>query len=216
MATPNQSKPACPRNYLVPSVLVTLFAFLPVGIAAIVFASQVESKYNQGDYTGSQSSSNTAKTLCIVGAAIAAPFYLLLFSLFGFALVAPSFSDSAQKAKESEAKVSIGSINRSQQFSYVENERFASNLEDLGLDYISSETRNYIYNVSSGQENAIVTATAKNPGTRSFVGAVFYVASERIFATVICQTERPSQVTPGQPKLIGTKAQCPSGTSPLE
>src|SRR5215813_14996770 len=43
--------PAVPaiQTYLVPAILVTLFCFLPTGVAAIVFASQVSSKRDAGD-----------------------------------------------------------------------------------------------------------------------------------------------------------------------
>ena len=41
-----------PKNYLVESILVTIFCCQPFGIAGIVFASQVNSKYANGDYEG--------------------------------------------------------------------------------------------------------------------------------------------------------------------
>ncbi|MFT3830347.1 MAG: CD225/dispanin family protein [Opitutaceae bacterium] len=50
-----------PSNYLVPAILVTLFCCLPFGIASIVFASQVDSKYAAGDLAGAQKSSDKAK-----------------------------------------------------------------------------------------------------------------------------------------------------------
>ncbi|HLP02856.1 MAG TPA: CD225/dispanin family protein [Opitutaceae bacterium] len=50
-----------PSNYLVPAILVTLFCCLPFGIASIVFASQVDSKYAAGDLAGAQQSSDKAK-----------------------------------------------------------------------------------------------------------------------------------------------------------
>jgi hypothetical protein len=57
------SPPAGPKptNYLVPAILVTLFCCLPFGIASIVFAAQVDSKYAAGDYAGAQRSSDKAK-----------------------------------------------------------------------------------------------------------------------------------------------------------
>ena len=55
-------------NYMVWAVLVTLFCFLPTGIAAIVFASQVSTKLAAGDYAGAMESSRKAKMWCIVSA----------------------------------------------------------------------------------------------------------------------------------------------------
>ncbi len=48
--------PAKPNNNLVPAILVTLFCCLPFGIASIVFAAQVDSKYAAGDYAGADAS----------------------------------------------------------------------------------------------------------------------------------------------------------------
>jgi hypothetical protein len=48
--------PPKPGNNLVPAILVTLFCCLPFGIASIVFASQVDSKYAAGDYAGAEAS----------------------------------------------------------------------------------------------------------------------------------------------------------------
>lgn len=53
---------ARPKNWLVESILVTIFCCLPFGIAGIVFAAQVNSKYDTGDYTGAEiASKNAAK-----------------------------------------------------------------------------------------------------------------------------------------------------------
>ena len=41
-----------PKNWLVESILATIFCCLPFGIAGIVFATQVNSKYDSGDYAG--------------------------------------------------------------------------------------------------------------------------------------------------------------------
>ena len=53
-------------NYLVQAILVTLFCCLPFGIAAIVFAAQVNSKLAAGDYAGAVDASNKARTWCWV------------------------------------------------------------------------------------------------------------------------------------------------------
>lgn len=48
-------------NYLVQSILVSLFCCLPLGIPAIVFAAQVNSKVQLGDIEGAIESSRKAK-----------------------------------------------------------------------------------------------------------------------------------------------------------
>lgn len=59
---PAQSIP----TYLLPAVLVTLFCFLPTGIAAIVFANQVTSKLQAGDIGGAQKASRNARLWVII------------------------------------------------------------------------------------------------------------------------------------------------------
>ena len=50
-----------PRNYLIESILTTICCCLPLGIAGIVFASQVNSKFALGDYEGALQASKEAK-----------------------------------------------------------------------------------------------------------------------------------------------------------
>lgn len=51
-----------PKNWLVESILVTLFCCLPFGVVGIVYASQVSSKFNSGDQAGAlEASKNAAK-----------------------------------------------------------------------------------------------------------------------------------------------------------
>ena len=53
-------------NYLVWAILVTLFCFLPTGIAAIVYSSQVGSKLAAGDVAGAMDASRKAKMWTII------------------------------------------------------------------------------------------------------------------------------------------------------
>ena len=54
-----------PKNYLVESILATLFCCFPIGIPAIVYAAQVNSKFAVGDFEGAQKASRNAKTWTI-------------------------------------------------------------------------------------------------------------------------------------------------------
>lgn len=53
-----------PDNYLVWSILVTLFCCLPLGIAAIVNAAKVDGLWASGDYYGAQQAARQAKKWC--------------------------------------------------------------------------------------------------------------------------------------------------------
>lgn len=59
-----------PPNYLVWAILTTLFCFLPLGVASIVFAAQVNGKYAAGDYPGAARASHRAKQFAIWSAVV--------------------------------------------------------------------------------------------------------------------------------------------------
>ena len=57
----NVNKPPLPPNHLVMAILTTIFCCWPLGIPAIIFATQVNSKYIAGDYAGAAAASGNAK-----------------------------------------------------------------------------------------------------------------------------------------------------------
>lgn len=71
-----------PPNYLVWAILSTVLCCLPLGVASIVFSTQVNSKWALGDVAGAQDSSAKAKKFAIWSAiawAIVAALYLIFF-----------------------------------------------------------------------------------------------------------------------------------------
>ncbi|MEO0456650.1 MAG: type IV pilin-like G/H family protein [Cyanobacteria bacterium P01_A01_bin.114] len=66
------------------------------------------------------------------------------------AIALPSFLNQANKAKQSEAKTYVGSMNRAQQAYYLEEDTFANeaNFGRLGLG-ISQDTSNYEYEIDA-------------------------------------------------------------------
>jgi hypothetical protein len=52
------------ENYLVWAILSTICCCIPLGIPAIIFASQVNSKLAMGDVTGAREASRKAKMWC--------------------------------------------------------------------------------------------------------------------------------------------------------
>jgi hypothetical protein len=71
-------------NYLVFAILVTVFCCLPSGIAAIIYAAQVNTKLQAGDVAGAQLASKNAKmwVLISVGAGLLVAFVYFLFIVF--------------------------------------------------------------------------------------------------------------------------------------
>jgi len=68
------------QTYLVPAILVTLFCCLPTGIAAIVFASQVNSKRSIGDINGAMQASKQARLWTIISAAVGVVLIIIIIA----------------------------------------------------------------------------------------------------------------------------------------
>lgn len=81
-------------NYLVQSILVTLFCCLPLGVVAIIFAAQVNGKLAAGDVEGAKSSAKTAKTLCWVSFGGGLAFMILYVILMVLGIAAGSAGSS--------------------------------------------------------------------------------------------------------------------------
>jgi len=85
--TPFGNQGPAPKNWLVESILVTLFCCLPFGIAGIVNAANVNSKYAMGDYAGAQAASAAAGKWTKIGFFIGIGvyvLYILFFVVLGF------------------------------------------------------------------------------------------------------------------------------------
>ncbi|MDR0364970.1 MAG: CD225/dispanin family protein [Bacteroidales bacterium] len=81
------SKPPMSPTYLWQSIVVTIICCMPLGIPAIVNASQVETRYLQGNYEGSLRASRNAKSFCMWGliAGIVGTIAYILLMIFGIA-----------------------------------------------------------------------------------------------------------------------------------
>jgi type IV pilus assembly protein PilA len=75
------------------------------------------------------------------------------------AIALPSFLNQANKAKQSEAKTYIGSINRAQQAFFLEDGGYTTDISDLGLG-IRSITENYNYEIDDVTDDTQAFATA--------------------------------------------------------
>ena len=86
-----------PPNHLVWAILSTIFCCWVTGIVAIIFAAQVDSKYNSGDYYGAVDASNKARLWSIISAVsilVIIVIYLLV-AFVGVALVGTGSSVNA-------------------------------------------------------------------------------------------------------------------------
>ncbi|MHC5597701.1 MAG: type IV pilin-like G/H family protein [Nostoc sp.] len=125
--------------------------------------------------------------------------------------------ESSLQSAQLLSKINIGSINRSQQATYLEKTAFVNTIEELGLG-LKSETEDYFYNLTADSSNALVTATAKIDELKSYTGAVFLVQEngETTTVAVVCETNAPSKTPPQSPQLNGSQLACRAGSSKVE
>lgn len=71
-----------PKNWLVESILVTIFCCWPFGIAGIIAANKVDSLYYMGDYDSSERASRNAKKWTLIGFFITIGLITLYFLFF--------------------------------------------------------------------------------------------------------------------------------------
>jgi hypothetical protein len=72
-----------PKTWLVESILVTFFCCMPFGIAGIVNAAKVESRFYAGDYEGALRSSREAKKWTMIAFILG----LVIVALYIFLMV---------------------------------------------------------------------------------------------------------------------------------
>jgi hypothetical protein len=92
-AAPTAPGAVPPPNYLVWSILSTIFCCIPFGIASIVFAAQVNGKFAAGDIAGAEAASKNAKKFAII-AAVAGVIVSILYIIFFVFLAANSEIDT--------------------------------------------------------------------------------------------------------------------------
>lgn len=80
-------RPQRPNSYLALAIISTIICCLPAGVVSIVYATQVNSAYEDGNYAKAQSASKNAKTWGIVSIVAAAAFWLLYIIIFGLAFI---------------------------------------------------------------------------------------------------------------------------------
>ena len=59
-----------PDNWLWATIVITIMCCSPVAAVGIYFSSQVEGRWQQGDYAGAKSASDTARNLALAGAVV--------------------------------------------------------------------------------------------------------------------------------------------------
>ncbi len=124
--------------------------------------------------------------------------------LLGVGLIAaialPSFLSSANRARESEARLKVASLARAQQAYFLERGEFATTPEPLGLS-LPLEGEHYHYRLETAEEGVTVRAVPQIEGLRGYVSGVFAMGTpgDSITITGLCETETPTVEPPPAP-----------------
>ena len=81
-----QIKPTRPNSYLALSIISTILCRLPTGIVSIIYATKVNSSYEDGNYDEANKASKNAKTWGLVSIGVAVVGWLIYILIFGVAL----------------------------------------------------------------------------------------------------------------------------------
>jgi len=107
------------------------------------------------------------------------------------AIALPSFLNQANKAKQSEAKQYVASLNKGQQAYFTEKGTFlpsSSDIAVLGVG-IKTQTTNYKYYCSGDGQAAVCIGESLNPNAlSSYVGAVYLTGTPKTSRSVLCET----------------------------
>ncbi len=130
------------------------------------------------------------------------------------AIALPAFLNQASKAKQSEAKTNIGSLNRGQQAYFLEAGKMSSSVDLLGLG-IPTQTTNYKYTIQA-QSDTLVTNQAQPQTTaiKAYIGGVKQgtttETSEATTLSVVCEALKPKGVDGA---ADGTQQVAPGGAT---
>jgi type IV pilus assembly protein PilA len=101
------------------------------------------------------------------------------------AIALPNLLGQVGKARESEAKTTVGALNRAQQSYYTEKAVFATSTSQLEVP--TANLKYYAISVPSGGTQWASGLSNTTQGTKDYIGGVAYDSSARTFSSVVCR-----------------------------
>jgi type IV pilus assembly protein PilA len=142
------------------------------------------------------------------------------------AVALPNFMSQSAKAKQSEAKQYVASINRAQTYRRSYSSTFASNFEELAIGTMtgtsSSNTAAFIYSMTGDAESGTAYATSRDSALKSYSAAILHYNNTENLPTIasgLCENSTPGTSAAAVLTFTtGTNAQvnCSSGTIPAK
>ena len=128
----------------------------------------------------------------------------------------------ADREQNREAKIGVASMNRAQQAYYIENGKFSTKFNDLGLA-LKQETEHFAYKIAPQSSKSVMNiGRAKRRGLSSYVGLVYLTktnSGETITRTKICETDNNLARPPRMPRIPQNSSEeikCPYGFMNVE
>ncbi|MGL4618730.1 MAG: type IV pilin-like G/H family protein [Chroococcidiopsis sp.] len=121
------------------------------------------------------------------------------------AIALPSFLGATARAKQSEAKTTISSVNAAQSAYRSENSSFATDMDSLALG-LPEKSANYSFGINAQADKATIVATSTDTALKGYSGgAVRYENNgSSAISTIICEAKVASTATPDEPILLIT------------
>jgi prepilin-type N-terminal cleavage/methylation domain-containing protein len=137
------------------------------------------------------------------------------------AIALPSFLNQAKKARQSEAKTYVGSLNRGQQAFYTENDAFSSTIDAMGVG-VATQTANYTYIAVAGTGTGTQlfaanysSSASSGSGLKNYGGVVSLrtagVNSEVTSQAFMCETNNVDTVGSAAVDIAATSTSCADG-----
>ncbi|AFW94932.1 general secretion pathway protein H [Anabaena sp. 90] len=104
------------------------------------------------------------------------------------AIALPSFINQAAKAKQTEAKTTVSSINKGQQTRRIEQGSFASTIPDVAVGLNTTRTGNYDYILNASATSATIAASALDTSSLKGYGGGVFISASGDAPSIICQT----------------------------
>ena len=127
------------------------------------------------------------------------------------AIALPSFLSQANKAKQSEGKQYVSSLNKGQQAYYAENTKFGSTVAELGIG-LKTQTSNYVYAITGGTAATSLATAVNTDALKGYTGGVGLItvagSDAKTTQTVLCETTVPG--TPIEPVYGASDVTCKS------
>lgn len=117
------------------------------------------------------------------------------------AICLPSYLNQTVKARQAEAKNTVGAVNSSQTAFRVANPRFANSISELAVG-LPEDTANYTYITTSTVDFSQTTAQAKNTALKGYSGASERYADSNensMISSVLCEASTPGLLLPNVP-----------------